>query len=244
MYEMTEISNTFDIKEGCKMNLEVPVKLNGESAREYAARVLRTNILSLNLKPGEIISENEIASLLNTSRTPIREAFIKLSQEHLIEIFPQKGTCVSKINLDYVEEGRFTRVTLEKALVRLICENYPDEVLINSLEENMHMQEFAVKNKNNSKLVQLDEEFHKALFKACKKERIHSVIESLNYDFYRLRMLTSTISINFVYSQHKEIVDAIKTKDASKAEKATEEHLTAIKLDQEVIKKQFPQYFI
>lgn len=226
------------------MNLEVPVKLSGESAREYATRVLRTNILSLNIKPGEAISENEIASLLNTSRTPIREAFIKLSQEHLIEIFPQKGTSVSKINLDYVEEGRFTRVTLERALVRLICENYVDDKLISGLEENMHMQDFAVKTKNYAKLVQLDEEFHKILFKACKKERINSVIESLNYDFYRLRMLTSTISLNSVYMQHKEIVDAIRIKDALKAEKATEEHLTAVKVDQEVIKKQYPQYFI
>lgn len=226
------------------MNLDIPEKLKGESAREHATRVLRLNILNLNLKPGEYISENEIASLLQTSRTPIREAFIKLSQEQLIEIYPQKGTCVSKINLDYVEEGRFTRVTLEKALARLICENYVDDELITRLEENLHMLEFAIKIKSNLKIVQLDEDFHKILFKACKKERIHDVIESLNYDFYRLRMLTTTISMNFVYSQHKAIIDGLKSRDVAAAERAMEEHLTAVKFDQEVIKEEYPEYFI
>lgn len=225
------------------MNLDIPEKEKNESASDYATRVVRMNILNLNLKPGETISENEIAGIINTSRTPIREAFIKLSHEHLIEIYPQKGTCVSKINLDYVEEGRFTRVTLEKALMQLICKEYLSSELITDLEENLYLLEYVIKTKNNIKIVQLDEEFHKILFKACKKERIHSVIESLNYDFYRLRMLTTTISMNFVYSQHKEIVEALKERDLSRAEKAIEEHLTAVKFDQVVIKNEYPEYF-
>jgi len=61
----------------------------------------------------------------------------------------------------------------------------------------------------------------KILLKTCKKECIHDVIESLNYDFYRLKILTSTLSMNYIYSKHKEIIDAIKAKDAAKAEKAT-----------------------
>jgi len=225
------------------MNLDISQKAKGESASEYATRVLRQNILSLNLKPGESISENEIAGLLDTSRTPIREAFIKLSHDNLIEIYPQRGTSVSKINMDYVEEGRFTRVTLEKALASLICEQYASQELVTNLEENLHMLEYAISTKNNLKIVQLDEVFHKYLFRECKKERIHDVIESLNYDFYRLRMLTTSISMNFVYSQHKEIIEAIKTRDTLRAEKAIEEHLTAIKLDQEVIREQFPEFF-
>jgi len=225
------------------MNLECPEKIKGESAREYATRVLRLNILNLNLKPGESISENEIANFFKTSRTPIREAFIKLSQEQLIEIYPQRGTSVSKINMDYVEEGRFTRVTLEKALASLICERYVNQELITMLEENLHMLEFNISNKNILKIVELDEVFHKILFRACKKERIHDVIESLNYDFYRLRMLTSTISMNFVYSQHKEIIEAIKDRDVARAEKAIEEHLESVMFDQEVIKKEYPEYF-
>jgi GntR family transcriptional regulator, rspAB operon transcriptional repressor len=74
------------------INLECLEKTRGESAREYVTRILRSNILNLNLIPGQSISENEVAELLKMSRTPVREAFIRLFQDNLIEIYPQKGT--------------------------------------------------------------------------------------------------------------------------------------------------------
>ncbi len=228
------------------MNLECPGKIRGESSREYATRLLRFNILNLNLKPGESISENEIANFLNISRTPVREAFIRLSQDQLIEIYPQRGTSVSKINLNFVEEGRFVRTTLEKALIKLVCENYVNDGLITNLEENIHMQEFNINIKNYLKIMQLDEEFHRIIFKACNKERTHSVIESLNYDFYRIRMfrITSSIRLDIVFAQHVDIKNAIKAKDALWAEKAMDEHLTSVKFDQEIVRQEYPEYFI
>lgn len=96
-----------------------------ESVREYAYRTLRENILKLKLKPGDKISEKEISDTLSISRTPVREAFIRLSQEQLLEVLPQRGTYISKINTSQIAEFRFLRVTLEQAVMKLACEKFP-----------------------------------------------------------------------------------------------------------------------
>lgn len=219
-------------------------KMRGESAREYAFRVLRSNIININLKPGQNISEKEIAEELNLSRTPVREAFIKLSQEELLEVYPQKGTSVSLINMDLVDEGRFVRKTLEKSIVRLACNEFWSENLVLDLEENLNMQEFTVGINNFLKLMDLDEKFHQIIFKACKKERTHSLIEGLNSDFYRIRMLRlkAKVDLDEILKQHKEIMCAIKERDADRAEQAIVTHLTSVKSDQEVVKREFPDF--
>ncbi|MBD8952322.1 MAG: GntR family transcriptional regulator, partial [Subdoligranulum sp.] len=74
------------------MNLLIPQPHPKESNREYACRVLRMNIMTFRLKPGEPLSEIELAKLLQMSRTPVHEAITTLHNDWLIEIFPQRGT--------------------------------------------------------------------------------------------------------------------------------------------------------
>lgn len=130
-----------------------------ESVREYAYRTLRENILKLKLKPGDKISEKEISDTLSISRTPVREAFIRLSQEQLLEVLPQRGTYISKINTSQIAEFRFLRVTLEQAVMKLACEKFPPEYqqkIIDCLEEqstcekmklNEVLDELVIKNR-------------------------------------------------------------------------------------------------
>ena len=74
-----------------------------ENIKEFIYRTLKYNIMTLFLKPGEKISESELQNFFNTSKSPIREALVKLKEEKLIEAIPQKGTFISKINLKLVE---------------------------------------------------------------------------------------------------------------------------------------------
>ena len=74
------------------------------------------------LPPGSIVSENEISAALNLSRTPIREALIELSRSKLVEILPQKGSYVTRIDLDLAEESRFLRCVVETAVFRQAAE--------------------------------------------------------------------------------------------------------------------------
>ena len=79
----------------------------GENNSQYAYRVLKDNIMNLTLSPGQVINENELVDILKISRTPIREAIFKLKDEALIDVYPQKASFVSLIDLNRVEEAFF-----------------------------------------------------------------------------------------------------------------------------------------
>src|SRR3954468_10866898 len=94
----------------------------GATATAGIYRDLRDDIVSLRRRPGEPIIENQIAQTYGVSRTPVREAMLKLADEGLIEVFPQSGTFVSRIPLAALPEAIAIRMALEEATVRLAAE--------------------------------------------------------------------------------------------------------------------------
>ena len=75
------------------------------------------------------MSESAIAKLMNTRRTPVREIFIKHAEDGLIEIFSQRGSRVSLIDIDQTKEARFTREILDKAVVKKVCNSFHKDCL-------------------------------------------------------------------------------------------------------------------
>lgn len=139
-----------------------------ESIREYVYRFLKLNIIHLNLPPGQNISEQDVATQLQVSRTPVREAFIKLAQENLLDIIPQKGTYVSLIDTEQVEESKFVRETLEKEIIQHACTQFPAEELF-QLQSSLALQELCISEKNYLRFFELDEAMHGIIFKGAKK---------------------------------------------------------------------------
>ena len=129
------------------MNLPLVERFAQESTREYVCRLLRTNILHLNLLPGSSVAEKDIAEILAVSRTPVREAFIKLAQEGVLEIIPQKGSYVSLIDPEQVEEMKFCRSSLEKEVIKLACVSFPREELF-QLQSCLALQALCIQEKN------------------------------------------------------------------------------------------------
>ncbi|MCF6096840.1 GntR family transcriptional regulator [Thermovorax subterraneus] len=223
--------------------LEVLERNIRENAREYAIRVLYHNIINMNLEPGQQISESEISKVLGISRTPVREALIELSKLSLVEIYPQRGTYISKIDMDRVEESRFARCVLEKAVVKLACKMI-DEKYEAEIEENLKLQEISAKKKDFKHLLFLDNKFHELIFKACNKEATFNLIRSMMSHFDRVRILNFVkMDMNRTVNDHKKIYYAIKERDEKKAEELMEEHLTRVVFDQEYLKKLHPEYF-
>ncbi|NOU88386.1 FCD domain-containing protein [Paenibacillus sp. LMG 31460] len=214
------------------------------STKDSIYSLLKDDILKLILLPGDRISEKEISDKFKVSRTPVRESFLQLSQEGLLDIYPQKGTCVSLIDLNLVEEARFMRENLEIAVIKLACENFSQEKLF-SLEMNLKMQEICMQEKNHAQLFQLDEGFHQTIFEECKKSNIWLMIQQMNLPFHRIRMLRLATDFNWenIYHQHVMIVEAIKNKKPEVAVKVIQEHLTMVVFDKEKLKKEFPSYF-
>ncbi len=198
----------------------------------------------MELKPGTKISEKEIAEKLKVSRTPVRESFLKLAQEELLEIYPQSGTIVSRIDLDHVEEARFVREMIERAIVRLACEDFPEESLF-QLESNIAMQDLCVEKGNHQRLFELDDDFHKILFYGCKKHRTWAMVRQMNCHFDRIRMLRLAANTDWgvVISQHKEIFDLIVKKEPERAENAMMKHLKLVNLEKEDLQIRYPDYF-
>lgn len=130
--------------------MHVTERLPKETAREYALRVLKENIISLELAPGSMVSENELSSELGLSRTPVREALIDLSKTQIVDVLPQRGSRISLIDYNYVEESRFLRSVLESAVVELICESEIPMDLTN-LEHNLKLQQFYLENEGLDK---------------------------------------------------------------------------------------------
>lgn len=214
-----------------------------ESAREYMIRVLRYNIVNMNLKPGQSISENEIAEMLGVSRTPVREAFIELSRSSLVEIYPQRGTYISLIDMNKVEESRFIRCILEKAIVQLACDMLTKADMF-VLEENLQLQESCVSRKDYKRLLSLDDSFHELIFKACKKEMTYGLIKSVMAQFDRVRVLNlAEMDMKRTVNDHKEILLAIKDGDKEKSETIMEKHLTRVIFDMAYLMEKHPEYF-
>ncbi|MBC2581409.1 GntR family transcriptional regulator [Clostridium sp. DJ247] len=139
-------------------------KLKGENGKEYAYRVLKSNIMSLELKPGQSISEAELSQQLNISRTPIREVLMRLKEEHLIDVKPQIGTYISLIDRDLIEEAFFMRYFLEKEALKLACNSFPEDKLM-ELEKNLMSQKYIVGKQNHEiEFHSLDIQFHGIIF--------------------------------------------------------------------------------
>lgn len=101
------------------IDLTITPPLRRETVRSYVYRMLYDNIMSLHLTPGTAMSEQEVADLLKTSRTPVREAIIHLGQDRLLDILPQRGTFVSRLHTQMIREARFMRIVLEEAVMKV-----------------------------------------------------------------------------------------------------------------------------
>lgn len=223
--------------------MRITERYTKENGREYALRILKDNIIQLELAPGTMLSENELASELHLSRTPVREALIELAKCKIVEIYPQRGSAVSLIDYDMVEEARFMRNILECAVARLDCDIASFENL-NQLEENIKLQEFYLKNNSREKLLKLDNEFHKLLFTMANKLQIYSLMDSISIHFDRVRSMSISVVKDLkIISDHRKILEAIRVKDADEAGQLMEIHLSRYKIDEKALRKEYPHYF-
>ncbi|WP_026885025.1 GntR family transcriptional regulator [Clostridium beijerinckii] len=219
-------------------------KISKNSTSKAIYHNLREEIINLYLEPGTSISEKELSEKYNVSRTPVREALVRLAQEGLVQIYPQKGTVVSLIDLSAVEEERFLREHLERAVVKEASMEFPKENIL-ALEMNLKFQKMYIENNDYKKLFNTDEEFHKIIFEGCSKKRIWNSINDGSTEFQRIRVLRLTVNSSWdnIYLQHKEIFNAIKNKNPELAEEFMKKHLNMVIFDKTQVRESYPNYF-
>lgn len=212
---------------------------------DYVYDLLKKRIISLELYPGQRISEKEISESLEVSRTPVREAFIKLSREGLLYVLPQRGTYISQIDLKQVEEARFIRETLEIRVLQMAVENFPESQL-EKLKSNLEQQIVCMDERQFSKYLELDEGFHKIIFEGCDKLQTWRFIDLVNTQYKRIRLLSFTVEdvIKNLIEQHTMIYEAIRDHDQEKAYKIITNHIQKLIVEQQDLRLKYPGYFM
>lgn len=197
------------------------------SAQVY--ELAREAIVSLWLKPGQAVSEKEIASQLGVSRTPVREALMRLSDEGLIEVFRQSGTFVSPIKLHDVYEGQLVREALEIAVVRRATRKF-DRRFESRFQALLARQRECAKWNDYDGFHALDEEFHRTISECSGTPRVWRIIISAKAQLDRVRRLGIRAPGQFqqILQQHESIVAGMKSGDEALAASALQEHLNAV----------------
>lgn len=225
--------------------MEITARQSKETARDYAFRTLRKNIVMLKLAPGSMVSEKELADEMGISRTPTREALIELSKSQIVDIFPQKGSYISKIDYSLVDEARFMRLVLENAVVETVCDMATEEDY-KKLEQNINLQQFYLESDALGKFFQMDNEFHHNLFVIANKVQIYHLMDSMMIHFDRVRMmrLHTNREVMELLDDHKDILSAVMKRDKASAVSLMTKHLSRYKVDEELIRRDHPDYFV
>lgn len=218
-------------------------RLEHENGRDYAMRILKDNIIRLEMAPGSVISDRDVAVQLGLSRTPVREALLDLAKVRIIEIYPQKGSSVALVDYAMVEEARFVRSVLETAVVGVVCSVINEEQL-KQLESHVKLQQFYHSQGDTEKLGELDNEFHRMLFQIAQKMQAFEMMQSLTIHFDRVRnMSLNTVKDQKWVEDHEKILDAIRRNDPDQARSMMEKHLCRYKVDEQAIRDEYPQFF-
>lgn len=204
--------------------------------------VLRKLIVTNVMQPGGSISVVDLAKELSISRQPIRDALIKLAEEGLVEIRPQRGTVVRKIDYNAVLDARFIREAIESDIVKIVA-NERTKDMVADLRTQIKEQRTAGQ-ESPAKFTLLDEHFHKTLAVYAGKASAWSFVEGLRSQLDRVRYLSlSHFPVNKLIDQHTKIVDQIEAGSVSGSEDAMRTHLREILLDLPTILKTAPDFF-
>ena len=205
---------------------------------------LKRNTMSMKLEPGQTMSTQEIATKLNVSRTPVREAFLRLQSEGLVEMIPQRETMVSKISLKRVEQEKFIRECLEMGVIRKFMDKSGCEVEEN-MAELIQLQKKCGEEKDFVGFLEADDQFHKVLFDVTGQEMAWETIASRNGHYNRLRILyvQRDTAMQESIEQHHKIATLLESGSREEAARALSSHVRRLDIDEAGLIAQYPDYF-
>ncbi|GGH20908.1 GntR family transcriptional regulator [Alsobacter metallidurans] len=197
------------------------------SASEIYATV-RRDIIRLRLRPGEQLSEKDLGLRFMTSRTPVREAIVRLVDDGLIHVLPQRGTFVTRISLRAVKRARFVRNALELAIIREAAEQGISDQTVSVLEAAIAAQEEAAG--DAERFTDADDAFHRTIANALGLGDLWSVVENQKAQFDRIRFLSlpNVTPVALLVAQHRAILAAVLARDPAQAESMLAEHLSIV----------------
>lgn len=208
-------------------------------------RDLQNQIVTMALKPGTVLGEQMLADRYGVSRTPVREAIIRLSEEQLVDVRPQQGTFVSRLDIALIPEAVVIRQALEGATVQAAARiaNDADIALLDDIlaEQRFHRDRNALE-----RFMLSDEAFHETVASIARLPGVWGYLKPAKVHIDRARWLTLPFlgRTTPVIAEHELIRNAIAAHDPAAALAAMTVHLQAVFPDIASLQTQFSDYFV
>ncbi|WP_180900088.1 GntR family transcriptional regulator [Martelella soudanensis] len=203
---------------------------------------LYRQVIENDLPPGTKLSEAEVARKLGVSRQPVRDAFYRLSQRGFLLVRPQRATLVSPISVEAVMQALFIRTALEAATVTAAAEMGTDAdfAMLDGLLDN---QRKAVEADDRMGFHRLDDALHHRICALAGHDYAWTLIREHKAHMDRIRFLSLSFTAHDALAEHRDIVSAIRARDAHAAVAATRHHLSRIAASIERIHEDNPNLF-
>jgi DNA-binding GntR family transcriptional regulator len=221
-------------------------KLSGRAERnsEIVYRDLREEIINVTLPPGSPLSEKDITERYGISRTPVREAILKLAEERLVDVFPKSGTFVARIPVPEIREAIVARKALEEACVREATATASKSRLM-ELRAIIQRERELAGTGDEQAFHEADNAFHAGIAAAAGYPGIWNMIERIRVQVERYRRLTLPQEgrMQLVVAEHAAVLDAMEQGDADAAVARMNTHLNKLEIDIDTFRDLWPDYF-
>lgn len=214
------------------------------SQKKNVLQAIKEKIQFLKYKPGEKINEKALAEEFSVSRTPVREALLLLSDEKLVDIFPQSGTYVSKIKLSMVVELVYMRHILEVQILDNLCAKQAR--VYDAVAKCLALQEAAIEKGDVIDFMRHDDEFHQILFGLAGAYEIWRIISNTRAHHTRFRVLDLQLpsGIHSSNEEHTQIVDLIQSGKRDELKEVLNIHHDIGLMNKNVIVAEYEDYFV
>jgi DNA-binding GntR family transcriptional regulator len=206
---------------------------------------LREKIIALELAPGAVLVRAELAQMFGVSQTPVRDALIKLSEEGLVDIFPQHATVVSRIDVGSALQAHFLRKAIESEVAGTLAAQR-SELLVAQLRAQIEVQNALAGGDDYDKFIAADREFHRLMYVAAGVPDLYDVVRRMSGHVDRLRRLHLPAGgkAKAVVRDHKRIVEAIASGQPEAARERVREHLSGTLGQVDQLRAEHPDYVI
>lgn len=195
---------------------------------DHVFDTLKQEILTLELKPGQPISENEICARFEVSRTPVREALRRLQEQGFVNTVPYSGTYVTLLNLTDIRQMIYMRVAVELMVMRDFME-IATPLLFEEVRHQIRCQELLIQEPGfePEQFYHMDAQMHSLWFHATDKDKLWEFIQAQQLHYTRFRMLDFVTETDFtrIIREHKGLLELLEKKDEKALEEALKEHL-------------------
>ena len=218
-----------------------------EDARQYAYRVIKNCILELFLPPGQKMNEIALASSLNVSRTPVHDTFTKLSRENLVDIIPQRGAFVSRIDSERIEHAIWLHTKLGTSMLHTIFIKNVKKNDLESLYYNLRqLDDYLYQGNPNQAPRLLSDYYHQLYILAGDMDLVWESLQKVDMDLHRLLYLatsSSAVAEGFL-CELTNLTDALANRDNDQACLIYSHHMSRMLLLLPPLKQHNPEYFI